>query len=226
MYGLSKSFLRITVVAWQVDFLTFEYYVIKSSLEPLIKTKVISTVTYFFFIENSLSLLRLNNFRRRYPDNGIRNVFSKPLSRKFVTVKDFLVYKCPRISQRLPKWMLILFNIITLRLISLLQNFHLVWSTEIMCWFSILHLLMLTCSTLALVHVHKWYFFYSKLLLILEFEGDINHHLSLIACDVYVIIFQFLHWQGACVHLVTLHDKMNGYLCLFCVKLKSHTLML
>lgn len=38
-------FLRITVVAWQVDFFTFEYYVIKSSLEPLIKTKVISTVT-------------------------------------------------------------------------------------------------------------------------------------------------------------------------------------
>lgn len=45
MYGNFKSFLRITVVAWQVDFFTFEYYVIKSSLEPFIKTKVISTVT-------------------------------------------------------------------------------------------------------------------------------------------------------------------------------------
>lgn len=40
-----QELLRITVVAWQVDFFTFEYYVIKSSLEPFIKTKVISTVT-------------------------------------------------------------------------------------------------------------------------------------------------------------------------------------
>lgn len=72
-------------------------------LNHLLRQKLFQLSHNFFFIENSLSLLRLNNFCKRYPDNGIRNVFSKPLSRKFVQAKDFLVYKCPHISQRLPK---------------------------------------------------------------------------------------------------------------------------
>lgn len=41
-----------------VDDFTFDYYVIKSSLEPLIKTKAISTVTSKKLIENSMSLPR------------------------------------------------------------------------------------------------------------------------------------------------------------------------
>lgn len=71
-------------------------------LNHLLRHKLFQLSHNFVVIKNSLSLLGLNNFRRRDPDNGIRNVFSEPLSRKFVQAKDFLVYKCPH-SQRLPK---------------------------------------------------------------------------------------------------------------------------
>lgn len=62
-------------------------------------------------------------------------------------------------------------NIITLMLISLLENCHSVWSIEILCWFSSFHLLILNCRSLAFVHVHKWYLFYpiSKFILQLFF---------------------------------------------------------
>lgn len=63
-----------------VDVFTFDYYVIQSSLEPLIKTKAISTVKSKKLIENCLDLPRLKIIHRRDPDNGIRNVFSEHVS--------------------------------------------------------------------------------------------------------------------------------------------------
>lgn len=62
------------------DVFTFDYYAIKSSLEPLVKAKAISTVTSKKLIESFLSLPRLQIIHKRDPDNGIRNVFSEPLS--------------------------------------------------------------------------------------------------------------------------------------------------
>lgn len=63
-----------------VDVFTFDYYVIKFSLKPLIKTKPILTITLQKLIENLLSLPRLRIIYRRDPDNDIRNVFTEPVS--------------------------------------------------------------------------------------------------------------------------------------------------
>lgn len=61
-------------------FLAFGYYSDKSSLEPLVRKKVISSVICQRLVSYSLSLNKLKLIHTRDPNNGIRNVFSESLS--------------------------------------------------------------------------------------------------------------------------------------------------
>ncbi|XP_062590039.1 uncharacterized protein LOC134251653 [Saccostrea cucullata] len=62
------------------DVFTLNYYTIKKSLEPLVKAKIVSSMISKKLIANSLSLSKLVLIHKRDPHNGLRNVFSEPLS--------------------------------------------------------------------------------------------------------------------------------------------------
>ncbi|XP_062575762.1 protein PML-like [Saccostrea cucullata] len=62
------------------DVFTLNYYTIKKSLEPLVKAKIVSSMISKKLIANSLSLSKLVLTHKRDPHNGLRNVFSEPLS--------------------------------------------------------------------------------------------------------------------------------------------------
>jgi DNA polymerase III epsilon subunit-like protein len=62
------------------DMFTLNYYSVKKSLEPLVKAKVISSVISKKLILNSICLSKLKIIHRRDPHNGLRSVFSEPLS--------------------------------------------------------------------------------------------------------------------------------------------------
>lgn len=62
------------------DLVRPSYYSCKSSLEPLVKMKVISAATMSKLVGLSLNLAKLKIIHKRDPNNGIRNVFSDPIA--------------------------------------------------------------------------------------------------------------------------------------------------
>lgn len=59
------------------------YYTCKESLEPLLRCKVLSPLMLrklVVNVVNSLSLSHLRQIHTRDPENGIRNVFTEPLT--------------------------------------------------------------------------------------------------------------------------------------------------
>lgn len=62
------------------DLFRLSYYSCKASLEPLVKMKVISSVTMRKLVGLSLNLAKLKVIHKRDPNNGIRNVFSDPIA--------------------------------------------------------------------------------------------------------------------------------------------------
>lgn len=64
----------------KIDDFSFAYYSDKSSLEPLVRKKVISSVICQILVSWSLSLNKLKLIHTRDPHNGIRNVFSESVS--------------------------------------------------------------------------------------------------------------------------------------------------
>lgn len=71
------------------DLFALSYYSVKSSLEPLVQKKVISSLISKRLINCCLSLNKLKLIHKRDPQNGIHSVFSEPLSGS----------KTPRISK-------------------------------------------------------------------------------------------------------------------------------
>lgn len=56
------------------------YYTCKESLEPLLRCKVLSALMLRKLVVNGLSLSHLRQIHTRDPENGIRNVFTEPLT--------------------------------------------------------------------------------------------------------------------------------------------------
>ena len=62
------------------DVFNWAYYSVKTSLEPLVNQKVISTLICKRLVSCSLSVSKLRLIHKRDPHNGIRNVFSEVVS--------------------------------------------------------------------------------------------------------------------------------------------------
>lgn len=62
------------------DLVRPSYYSFKSSLEPLVKMKVISAATMSKLVGLSLNLSKLKIIHKHDPNNEIRNVFSDPIA--------------------------------------------------------------------------------------------------------------------------------------------------
>lgn len=62
------------------DIFYLSYYTCKESLEPLLRCKVLSALMLRKLVVNGLSLSHLRQIHTRDPENGIRNVFTEPLT--------------------------------------------------------------------------------------------------------------------------------------------------
>lgn len=71
------------------DVFTLSYYIVKASLEPIVQKTVISSLISKRLINCSLRLNKLKLIHKRDAQNGIRNVFSEPMS-----ATNFKIHKC------------------------------------------------------------------------------------------------------------------------------------